>query len=563
MPRPLALRKLAALGLLLFSASTARATVFSQLQGVVHDPQHRPLPAAHITLAAARSAFTLSTNSNSEGAFTLPNVPLGDYTVTVSHTGFATLQQSLTLHSNTTPILHLQLQLGSISTTVNVTAETQSANVDTVTPTTLISRADIAQTPGADRTNSMEMITDYVPGAYMTHDMLHMRGGHQASWLIDGVTIPNTKIASNVGPQIDPKDIDYARNPARQLHRRRRRPHLRRLRRRPAQRLRARPRGRARPLRRQLYSGEAQLSLGDHTERTAWYASLNANRSNYGLATPVPQVHHDATNCRAPSLRSSRNHTPNDQLRLERPSTARTSSRFPTTPDPTDLEQASQYYESYGLRDGPTETDSFVLSTGSTPSIAQGFVLRSRRFYHSNRPTTTPPPPTSPSPPPGTSGPTTPAARPTSRLHRAPTTSPGRHLHLLPGMKTICSALVINEARLRAHQRTQHAANAGAASTNSTSQIICASAACHAARRHAHFRLPRRLQRNRNLSAHRCHGQNPPSQLGPARLLWTLLPARRPSKPSPAPSSVTSPATDENAFAPLPSSATKNTSSAS
>ena len=35
-----------------------------------------------------------------------------------------------------------------------------------------------------------------------------MRGGHQTSWLIDGVAIPNTKIASNVGPQIDPKDMD-------------------------------------------------------------------------------------------------------------------------------------------------------------------------------------------------------------------------------------------------------------------------------------------------------------------------------------------------------------------
>jgi outer membrane cobalamin receptor len=43
----------------------------------------------------------------------------------------------------------------------------------------------------------------------MTHDMLHMRGGHQVSWLIDGVEIPNTNIASNLGAQIDPKDIDY------------------------------------------------------------------------------------------------------------------------------------------------------------------------------------------------------------------------------------------------------------------------------------------------------------------------------------------------------------------
>ncbi len=53
------------------------------------------------------------------------------------------------------------------------------------------------------------MITDYVPGAYMTHDMLHMRGGHELSWMIDGVNIPNTNIASNIAPQIDPKDIGY------------------------------------------------------------------------------------------------------------------------------------------------------------------------------------------------------------------------------------------------------------------------------------------------------------------------------------------------------------------
>ena len=53
------------------------------------------------------------------------------------------------------------------------------------------------------------MITDYTPGAYVTHDQLHIRGGHQTSWLIDGVPVPNTNIASNLGAQFDPKDIDY------------------------------------------------------------------------------------------------------------------------------------------------------------------------------------------------------------------------------------------------------------------------------------------------------------------------------------------------------------------
>ncbi|WP_130422388.1 hypothetical protein [Edaphobacter modestus] len=41
------------------------------------------------------------------------------------------------------------------------------------------------KTPGADRTNSLAMITDFTPGAYITHDMLHMRGGHQVSWLFE------------------------------------------------------------------------------------------------------------------------------------------------------------------------------------------------------------------------------------------------------------------------------------------------------------------------------------------------------------------------------------------
>ena len=56
-----------------------------------------------------------------------------------------------------------------------------------MTPTTLVSREAIRDTPGADRTNSLQAITAFVPGAYMTHDQLHMRGGHQVTWLVDGV----------------------------------------------------------------------------------------------------------------------------------------------------------------------------------------------------------------------------------------------------------------------------------------------------------------------------------------------------------------------------------------
>jgi hypothetical protein len=137
-------------------------------------------------------------------------VPVGDYKITVTQSKFDTGEQTVTVASNSSPILHFQLKIASVNQTTVVVGQADVANVDSVTPTTLINRADIAQTPGADRTNSLAMITDYVPAAYVTHDMLHIRGGHQVDWLIDGVPVPNTNIASNLGPVIDPKDSKFS-----------------------------------------------------------------------------------------------------------------------------------------------------------------------------------------------------------------------------------------------------------------------------------------------------------------------------------------------------------------
>ncbi len=104
----------------------------------------------------------------------------------------------------------LLLKVAATNSNVTVSAAPEVVPTDSATPITLVDRLDIAaHARRRSRTNSLAMITDYVPGAYVTHDQLHIRGGHQISWLVDGVTDPNTNIASNVGPQFDPKDIDY------------------------------------------------------------------------------------------------------------------------------------------------------------------------------------------------------------------------------------------------------------------------------------------------------------------------------------------------------------------
>jgi hypothetical protein len=176
-----------AAALLLTASLPAFATVFATVHGVVHDPQHRPIAGATVTLQAADSDFALHATTDADGEFELPQAPIGIYRLTATASGFAIATQTLTVASGTNPILHIPLKVAGATQSVVVNGTASSA--DTVTPTTLITQQTIEETPGADRTIGTEMITDYVPGAYMTHDMLHMRGGHQTSWLIDGVDI--------------------------------------------------------------------------------------------------------------------------------------------------------------------------------------------------------------------------------------------------------------------------------------------------------------------------------------------------------------------------------------
>ena len=195
-------------GLLLFAA-TMSATIFGSVRGLIHDPQHRPVQGAQVTIKAEDSDWTKTLTSDDAGEFRFDAVPLGAYRVTVQLPSFTTQEQKVVMSSGRDARLHFGLAIAKTSETVEVTDAAAAVNPESSTTSSVISRQQIAQAPGADQTNSLAMITNYTPSAYMVHDQLHIRGGHQVSWLLDGVPVPNTNIASNVGPQFDPKDIDY------------------------------------------------------------------------------------------------------------------------------------------------------------------------------------------------------------------------------------------------------------------------------------------------------------------------------------------------------------------
>ncbi len=369
------MRKLKALLLvvpLLLCAVAAKATIFGNIRGIVHDPQHRPIEGATVTLRAINSDWKQAAQSNQDGEFSFDAVPVGEYTIAITRSGFAQTQAQVTVESGSAPVLHFALKLSEVTEHVEVSAAAEQVNPESSTTETLVNRKEIERAPGADRTNSLAMITDYVPGATLVHDQLHIRGGHQVSWLVDGVPVPNTSIASNIGPQFDPKDIDYLE------------------------------------VQRGGYSADYgdrsyavfnvvprsgfernndaefvasygsfhqtndQFSIGSHTERFAYYASVNANRTGLGLETPTPSVINNQASGGGGFTSLMYNVDQSNQLRLVA-SLRHDHYHIPNTPD----QQAA------GIRDIDHESDSFV-NFSWVRTLSLGLLLTVSPFYHYN-----------------------------------------------------------------------------------------------------------------------------------------------------------------------------------
>jgi hypothetical protein len=116
-----------------------------------------------------------------------------------------------------------------------------------------------------------------------------------------------------------------------------------------------------------------QLSFGDHTKRFAYYVSVNGNRSDYGLETPVRQVLHDQSNGFGGFASLIFNANPKDQFRLV---TALRRDFF-QVPNDQDAHDA-------GVRDVERERDAFINFSWMR-TLNDKLLLTVSPFYHYNR----------------------------------------------------------------------------------------------------------------------------------------------------------------------------------
>lgn len=359
---------------LLAVTNAAHAQVFGTVRVNLHDEQDLALPGASVVLEAEASTWTQMTTADSQGDAVFAAVPIGHYMVTASLTAFQDQQQDIEVTSNAIVPVRMKLKLAGLSESVEVSATPETINPESSRTETLTHRLDIERQPDADRSGSLSMITNNVPGTYVMHDHLHARGGHGVTFEIDGVPVPNSNLAA-VGSQFDPKDVDYLESERGGL----------------AANYGDRAYGVFNVIPRSGFEGtkfgdvtarygnynqgSLYSSFGNHTDnqKFAWFASGSGNRTDRGLERVDIPVIHDRSSSGSAFTSLLYNPSAINQFRLVG---AVRQDRYQV---PNTLGQ-----EALGIRDEEKATDAFWNTTW-VHTTGSGLLVTVSPYYHFNR----------------------------------------------------------------------------------------------------------------------------------------------------------------------------------
>ena len=155
------------------------ATLFGNLRGIVHDPQHRPVEGARVTIHSQTSDWSRAAHSNADGEFEFNTVPVGEYSIEVVASGFAASVQQITVTSGSAPVLHFPLDLAATRQEVQVSASPELVGTESSTTQSVVNREEISRTPGADRRLRrplrVDLVLDYlIDCCYVSGTLAHL-----------------------------------------------------------------------------------------------------------------------------------------------------------------------------------------------------------------------------------------------------------------------------------------------------------------------------------------------------------------------------------------------------
>ncbi len=178
---------------LLTATSVWSQTGTSSIGGTVTDPQHKPVPAAKVTLINAATNAKRSTQSTGTGAYLFDLITPGDYRVEVEAKGF-----SKTVLDNVRALIgkqtesNVELSLGAMSQVVEVSISTQDALINTQDASlgNVFDSNQISQLPLEGR--NLSDLLSLQPGATQEGYVTGSRAD-QSNVTLDGVDINNAQ----------------------------------------------------------------------------------------------------------------------------------------------------------------------------------------------------------------------------------------------------------------------------------------------------------------------------------------------------------------------------------
>jgi carboxypeptidase family protein len=201
-------------GLMMGTAAVAQE-VTAGIVGTVTDPSGAPVKGATVTATDSERGTVWTAQTNDSGAYNLLRLPIGTYGVKVTATGFDTaVQPPFTLVLNQTARVNVQLKVGKVSETVEVTSaapvlQTQDAQVgmvmdsNTITNLALTSRNYIQLTllsPGVVTTDpsTFSLGSQTTQGALNGGGRPYINGNREEdnNFLLDG--IDNNQASDNL-----------------------------------------------------------------------------------------------------------------------------------------------------------------------------------------------------------------------------------------------------------------------------------------------------------------------------------------------------------------------------
>ncbi len=112
------------LGLFLLVSLPLLAQSNGTINGDVTDPAGAPVPAARVEVTSVAIGLERNTFTGENGSFTIPNLPGGNYEITIEAAGFKSLVRSgIRLDTDQATTLKLRLEVGQITERVEVVAD--------------------------------------------------------------------------------------------------------------------------------------------------------------------------------------------------------------------------------------------------------------------------------------------------------------------------------------------------------------------------------------------------------------------------------------------------------